>query len=336
MVVGPNGSGKTSLLESIYLLGSGRSFRTSRLQKIIRSGEREGTVFARIQSRNRVRQIGIQRSHEKLRIQVDQEEKKGRKALAEAFAVGVVAPGSHQIIEGGPQVRRQFFDWGVFHVEHSFKDSWAHYQRALKQRNELLAGEHVEREQVKLWNKSLVSSANQVISSRESYIEKLNQVLSEVSRELFDSLETQLEHYPGFSRKFSYEELLDRNFERDSKLGFTEQGPHRGDVRIRIGDHEARDWSSRGQQKLLVYTLVLSQLELIKQTTGVDAVLLLDDLPAELDGYHIERVLGWLGRRKNQVFITTTHRRLLPELPLNEAAMFHVKHGEVTSSSFYL
>src|SRR5208283_5507890 len=137
LVSGPNASGKTTLLEAIYVLGRGRSFRTRRLDHLIRTGCERLIVVGEVEIPGRV-MLGIEGSKAGMRAKIGGDRASSLAELATAFPVQIIDPEVHRLIEEGPSRRRRFLDWGVFHVEHGFVDQWQSYHQVLRQRNAAL------------------------------------------------------------------------------------------------------------------------------------------------------------------------------------------------------
>ena len=136
VISGENASGKTSLLEAIFVLGRGRSFRTAKADTLIRNGTGAFQLTARVRGDGTARPLGLRFSRDGIEARYSGRPVAGLAELATVLPVQAIDPEVHRLIEGGPQERRRFVDWGVFHVEPSFVDHWRRYQRALRQRNE--------------------------------------------------------------------------------------------------------------------------------------------------------------------------------------------------------
>ena len=155
LVSGPNASGKTSLLESIYVLGRGRSFRTRRLDNLIRSGADRFVIFGEVDLPERRVAVGVEGSGQGMRAKMSGERVASLAELAAVLPVQIIDPEVHRLIEEGPSRRRRFLDWGVFHVEHAFVDRWQRYQQVLRQRNAALKAKQ-PRGAVSAWDVELV------------------------------------------------------------------------------------------------------------------------------------------------------------------------------------
>lgn len=328
LISGLNGAGKTSILETIYCLSRGRSFRGSRLEQLVRSGESHFTLFCELQSDSASHRLGLEAGRGHKQIRVDGENKKSLAELATLLSVEVIDPEVHGLVSEGPEVRRRFLDYGVFHVEHGFLRAWREYKRALTQRNRALKLGLNDNEIV-VWDQLLVESGNLVTTSRQQYVESLQRNLSASGEVLLPGAELKCQYRTGWDSTQTLEQALFQAKNRDRELGVTSRGPHRADLILEFAGARARQRVSRGQQKLLASALVLSQCQSIYQATGRRPVLLLDDPAAELDRHSLERLLALVGAMDCQLIVTA----LLPDSIQvgNDAAVFHVEHGEVSS-----
>ncbi|MDH5230523.1 MAG: DNA replication/repair protein RecF [Gammaproteobacteria bacterium] len=333
LIYGPNGSGKTSLLEAIYLLSTAKSFRTSKSYKIINQEADLCNVFGIVTdsaSQQKYR-LGVQKAKKNTEVRIEGQKQQNVIQLAKNFPQIVITPNSHQLLEAGPQWRRKFFDWGVFHVKHSFGENWQHYNRALKQRNVLLHQGQQNTEwlrQIELWNDQLCQFAQSVTEDRKAYLELLKPYLAKYVTNFIQAGEVELEFKSGIPKGKTLAELLKNNIARDQSLGRTEYGPHRWDVSIKFNGREANQSVSRGQQKLIIYALSLAQLKVYAKGLESDATLLIDDLSAELDDEHTRLLIKALDQEFGQVFITTANLDTLPLEDMSEKEVFHVEHGE--------
>jgi DNA replication and repair protein RecF len=302
LISGPNASGKTSLLEAVYVLGRGRSFRTRRLEPLIRSGAEQLRVVGEAELPERRVTLGVEGSPDGLRARVGGERVASLAELAWVLPVQIIDPEIHRLIEEGPNRRRRFLDWGVFHVEHSFVDHWQRYQQALRQRNAALkAGQG--RSAVTVWDLELVRYGELITDARRRYTEQLVPVATSVAVQLM-GLDLTLGYRTGWAGA-DFREALEGSFARDHELGSTQVGPHRADLTIRLQGASVRDRVSRGQQKLLAAVLLLSQIKLFPQDSRTRPTLLLDDPAAELDAEHLKALLDEVRSQPLQLVVTT-------------------------------
>lgn len=303
LIRGPNASGKTSLLEAIYVLGRGRSFRTRRLDPLIRTGAERLMVVGDAELPERHVTLGVEGSAEGLRARIGGEQVASLAELAWVLPVQIIDPEIHRLIEEGPNRRRRFIDWGVFHVEHSFVEHWQRYQQALRQRNAALKARQ-SRPVVTAWDAELVRYGESISEARRRYITQLLPVAGSVGRRLLD-LELVLNYRTGWSADLDLRTALEAGFTRDQEFGATQVGPHRADLAIRLEGSSVRDRVSRGQQKLLAAVLLLSQIKLFPQDSRARPTLLLDDPAAELDSAHLRVLLDEVRAQPLQLIVTT-------------------------------
>ena len=303
LISGPNASGKTSLLEAVYVLGRGRSFRTRRLEPLIRSGADRMMVVGEAELPERRVTLGVEGSPDGLRARIGGERVASLAELAWVLPVQIIDPEIHRLIEEGPNRRRRFLDWGVFHVEHSFVEHWQRYQQALRQRNAALKARQ-GRPAVTVWDVELARYGELISEARQRYVEQLAPVAASVAAHLLD-LELVIAYRPGWAAATGLSTALEGSFARDLDLGATQVGPHRADLVIRLQGAGVRDRVSRGQQKLLAAVLLLSQIKLFPEDSRTRPTLLLDDPAAELDSVHLRALLDEVRSQPLQLVVTT-------------------------------
>lgn len=334
---GANGSGKTSLLEAIHLLALARSFRSTRLQPVIQYEQAACTVFGQVMLENeRVSNLGVLRQRDgDFLIRVDGENVRSAAQLAEMLPLQLINPDSFRLLEGAPKIRRQFLDWGVFHVEPRFLAVWQRLQKALKQRNSWLRHGTLDAVSQAAWDRELLLASAQIDEFRRAYIQALKPVFDRILAELVDLPGLSLSYFRGWDKDRDLSEVLAGSLLRDRQLGHTHSGPQRADLRLRQGSHNAAEVLSRGQQKLVVCALRIAQGHLLSQVRRNQCIYLVDDLPSELDEQHRKALCKLLEELKCQVFITCVNHELLSndwreDTPVS---LFHVEHGRITQTS---
>lgn len=323
LICGANASGKTSLLEAIFMLGRGRSFRTRNSERLIRHGHERLVVFGKTEGGS-PHLVGVQVSRAEGTIaKLDGEYVPTLAELSRAFAVQVIEPGVHRLIEEGAHRRRRWLDWAAFHVEPAFMDDWSRYSRVLKQRNAAL---RTQAEQASAWDAELVRLGEKLSDVRLSVIERLQPYWVEAVAALLDAPIT-LSYARGWNRELSLALALDTSRDRDRARGQTHTGPHRADIVLRIDGQPARDRLSRGQQKLAAIAMTLAQLHLLRDTTNPPLTLLLDDPAAELDPDRLTRFAAQVAKLDCQLIVTAlgTHSQPFGS-PDRE---FHVEQGVI-------
>lgn len=329
LFVGLNGSGKTSLLEAVYCLGRGRSFRSRRLATLVRKGAECLRVVAETRWQGQAVTLGLEARPGETRLRARGSAVASAAALAEFHRPQVIDPDIHKLLEEGPGRRRRYLDWGVFHVEPLFLATWQRYHRAIKQRNAVLRARGSD-PILRAWEEEVSVAGEALTAQRLDYLNRLEPVLREVGERLLGAAIT-LDYGRGWSGKGTLAEALRADEERDRRFGVTHSGPHRADITTRVDGVLARDRVSRGQQKMLAAALVLAQLKAQGAGQGVGDVLLLDDPAAELDARHLARLLDLVADLPAQLWVTSLTAQV-PGLAA-EGAMFHVEHGSISPAA---
>lgn len=334
LIVGDNGSGKSSLLEAMHLMAHGRSFRGRVRDGLIRQGEAALEVYLEWQQAAGQHRAGLRHTGSKWEARLDGANVNHLGELCAALAVVSFEPGSHILIHGSSEARRRYLDWGLFHVEQDFLPQWRRYARALKQRNALLRFPRAD-SQLDAWEHELAQSGEQLSAYRDAYVGRLQPHLDRVVAALFPTAgSVVLSLQPGWkAQELALVDALLLSRERDQGQGHTTIGPHRADLRLEFGHLPGRESLSRGQAKLAALSLLIAQAAHLAEHDGVWPVLQLDDLASELDRHHQQRVLQYLHGCGAQVFVTGTEPPAgLSDLGI-DVTMFHVEHGVLRASA---
>lgn len=329
LIVGDNGSGKTSLLEAMHLMAHGRSFRGRVRDGLIRSGDPALEVFVEWQAAGpTLHRGGLRHAGGSWEARIDGEAVAHLGELCRALAVVTFEPGSHALVDGGSETRRRFLDWGLFHVELGFLAQWRRHARALKQRNTLLRTRRADA-QLEAWEHELAVAGEALHQYRATYVAQLAPHFADaVHRLLPAAAGAALELLPGWrQQELSLSDALLLARDRDLVLGHTSVGPHRADLRLQLDGLPGREGLSRGQAKLAALALLLAQAGHLAAHEGRWPVLQLDDLASELDRHHQRRLLELLAGTGAQVFITGTEPPPALVALAAETRMFHVEHG---------
>jgi DNA replication and repair protein RecF len=295
---------------------------------LIREGNESLTVFGRISAAaGKSFTMGVRREKDALCLKLSNHEDPRILDLLRALPVQVLTPGLHALLESGPNQRRRFIDWGVFHVEPEFFPVWQRYNRVLRQRNACLR-KQLPATQVTAWDDALISSAERMDALRLRHVEDLRIHLQAAGH---ISTEVELQYLRGWPKEHSLRQLMRDNLSRDQRQGFTGMGPHRADLRLRWDGKSAIDVASRGEQKLLIAMLHLQQASVVGEKTGVSPVLLVDDIAAELGAEYRSLFADAAASSGMQVFMSFLERSQVPPI-VAASQMFHVKQGGVTPS----
>ena len=375
VIIGANGSGKTSLLEAIFLLSRGKSFRHHQPKRYIQHHQNNTTVHAKL---NDSRTLAIQKQADATTIlRLNQTTVYNQSILTEQLPTLLIDPSTMDMLEQGSASRRQLLDWLVFHMKQGFHPQWMAYQRLLKQRNSLLKSTRhltqVQLAELKSWDKGLSNHAALIHHYREQVFTEWQPYFAKSILQLLPSYAEQLSlsYNAGYDTSVALDVQLNERLEQDLQLGYTRIGNHRADIHVHwrsdesISDQttdartaasansiqtklptlkeQAANVLSRGEKKLLITALRLSQLPLLLNDEGgsdpfnddlsskATPVVLLDDITAELDDRAIEILLSTLAQLPCQVFMTSLTDDILPlvnEL-WSQPNVFHVKQGKI-------
>lgn len=338
--LGSNGSGKTSLLESVCFLAMGRSFRTSKSNNIINFNRQIASVVATYSDQTLTKDLKIMTIKHRSQDKVS----KIGGAVASVSEVAALTPTqiindeTSRLVFKDPEVRRKFLDWLVFYSNNNYHKLWRNFDKVLQQRNRLLKMRASKLacmlDQVDVMFAGL---SGQLAAARRTVWQKFQPVWQEISFQLNIgwSNAVEIELFDGWTGDLLQQ--LQTNRATDLKFGSTCCGPHKADLRLLINNSPAKEILSRGQGKVLSMAMILARAKFI--TTIADrqdfvSVLLIDDLCAELDDTNVKQVVKALcGLTANvQVFITGADKnKLLAILPKHRSCWFFVDHGQIES-----
>ena len=323
LLCGPNGAGKTAALEALHLLFRSRSFRTPRMSTVIRRDEKYLGVGATLtvdgletQAKTlRRRGGGVELYRDGVRL-------KQTSALARLQPIQLLLPNVADLVFGSPATRREWLDWGVFHVKPDYMRLLRAYARALSQRNAALR-RGTSGGELETWTAPLVSYGERVTEHRACYLET---VLASVHAALDDLTDTTPRLELRLRRGWSDGNLTDalgQSHARDVKSGVTHTGPHRADVDVIVDGAGAASTLSRGQGKIVATAMRIGQALALSAST--QTLFLIDEVGAELDPAHNAKLFSAMARLQGQVVATSAREARLPTGV--GGRVFHVKHG---------
>ena len=355
VIIGANGSGKTSLLEAIFLLSRGKSFRHHQPKRYIQHHQPTATVHASLSDGS---SLAIQKNTDaSTLLRLNHNTVYNQSILTEQLPTLLIDPSSMDMLEQGSASRRQLLDWLAFHMKQAFHPQWVAYQRLLKQRNSVLKRSRSlnanQLAELQAWDAGLSNHAALIHHYRQHLFDAWQPYFAEAIDKLLPAYsgQLQLSYQAGFDTSRPLDEQLSERLEQDSQLGYTRIGSHRADIHVHwregsgaLGNikEQAANVLSRGEKKLLITALRLSQLPLLLNHAAHDEryantrarptpVVLLDDVTAELDARAIDILLTTLAELPCQVVLTSLTQEILPQVQCywQMPTMFHVKQGVV-------
>lgn len=315
-ITGPNGSGKTAILEAVSYLSVAGSWKVDRDSEVIQWEQ----PFARVVSGDR--EIVLQRSPSIKRLRIDGISKRLSEVLGSLPTV-IFQPDDSQLVHGSPSYRRKTLDRLLSQTQPGYAKALLTLQKILKQRNHLLkmvAGSKSSPSELSFWDQELVLVSQVIQAARKELLRQFSETVSTHFAELMP--ETLPAHLDYQESNASLEHLEQNRF-KELAIGTTLYGPHREDLRIFLGDHPAEEVMSRGQTRAFVLAFRLAELSYIKEHLETPPVLLLDDIFAEFDSERRERIFKLLG--EYQTILTETELTGLPKAVLNRLSVVALK-----------
>ena len=326
LIVGLNGSGKSSLLEAVHILGSGRSFRSHRLRDVIAHGKSSLRVVGRVASNDGTTvTIGVEHTPTGSRLRRNGADVRVTSVLAASLPSVIVTPESYRLITDGADLRRRLIDRLLFHVEPEYLEHYQRYRHALRQRNAAIRGD-VPDEEFGGWDTELATAGEQLTELRVRYLERALPGMEDTVAKLV-GMPIGIRFHRGWDSTVSLEQAYARSLASDRLRGYTQAGPHRADLRFAVDGRPAQHTLSRGETKLFVTAVSVAQVRDLAMTLGYPPVVLVDDLASELDADGANRCLTELKATGAQLFLTAIPGHEPAGGVMEGARAFHVERG---------
>lgn len=331
LITGDNGAGKTALLEALYTLGRGKSFRENQTRHIIAHDESQFRLIATLAQHGQTRRLGMEKSAREHRLRLDGEDLKHLSQLAALLPIEIINADNFALIDQGPEHRRRFADYGLFYAEPRFLPAWQRYQYALKNRNAALRADWPDA-QIRPFHKLLAEHAATIDQYRRAYLAELEHTLNHYHAELGGLDPIRIHYQRGWAAEHDLADLLDRHLARDRQLKHTRDGIHRSDLRFYSGERDIAHHYSRGQQKTLMAALILAQSQHIARHFGQHPIMLVDDISAELDPARRHMLLDFLIASGAQIFITQIRDHSPLAIPCAHRR-YRIDHGHIEAEN---
>ena len=284
---GNNAQGKTNILEAVYMSGTTKSHRTNKDLELIRFSEEESHISTIVRKNGISHKIDIHLKNNKSKgVAIDGIPIKKASELFGMINFVFFSPEDLNIIKNGPSEKRRFMDIELCQLNKVYLSNLANYNKIVIQRNRLLKDLYFRKDledTLDIWDFQLYEYGQKIIEMREAFVERLNQIIFNIHHSLSGGKENLKIVYLKNCEKENLLEQLKINREKDLKLKTTTVGPHRDDLGFYFDGMDVRKFGSQGQQRCAALSLKLSEIELVKSTTGDTPILLLDDVLSELD-----------------------------------------------------
>lgn len=303
-IVGPNGIGKTNILEAIYVICQGRSFRLNKDLELVRKGQDWARLEANFdldgKREKRVLKLSVIGDKVAKKLEIDEANRMPSRNL---LPIVVFEPDQMRMLTEGPDLRRSYLDDRISFLDRDYAKNLADYKRTLAQRNRLLKmikKDEAKKEDLFIWHVKLSEVAEPIILARKKYIDELNEILEKDYRRISKKEDSvSAEYQPSFIKDSSTAlsndlfKKLEEDVDIDIQTGFTRRGPHRDDWLIKLNGQEASTGASRGEIRTLILSLKLYEFEHLRESFGITPLVLLDDVMSELDATRRKELLGF-------------------------------------------
>jgi len=336
IILGKNGHGKTNLLEGIHILSMGKSFRTNIDTEMINFDSDYFRVRGEFDKEGSALSVEMNMNRNDRLFKINGAEKRKNADLLENVYTVIFSPDDLRIIKEEPEKRRKFIDRQLFQLKPTYYKELAKYKKVLKNRNASLKEEEIDEGLLDVWDEYLIEIGAKIMIERKDILLKINEISREINRSITNSKENlKVEYEPYIDIKPDQEEqkielrkIFQKSRKKDIERKTTTSGPHKDDIKISLDDIDTKKYGSQGQQKTAALALKLAELRIIKEETGEDAILLLDDVLSELD---IDRQNYLINSFKdNQVIISAADISESIIKKLHESRIYKVNKGEIS------
>lgn len=349
IIIGDNAQGKTNLVEALYTLGFGKSFRTSQDKELIKLDTDFTHVSGNIYQKNRKVQIDYKYNiQQKKEIKVNDLPLKKLGDLLGTLNVVIFSPEDLQLVKGSPNLRRKFMDKSISQMHPNYYHLLVEYNKIMKQRNNLLKSNNAKAPSevmMSIWDEQLASVGSKIMIYRLKFLNSLKSTAHKIHSEISHHTESLEIIYQSnyLPKNLEDEDLYDKIYNGilwllkdkisiDYKRGYTSVGPHRDDLSFYINSNESRKFASQGQVRTVALSLKLSEISIIKDSLDESPILILDDVLSELDPIRQNQLVQYISEL--QTFITTTEINSLLYERISDAKMIQIKNGSITEGVY--
>ncbi len=316
LIYGKNGQGKTSLIEAVHFLATGKSFRTKKNKELIKYNWNRVTVFGKYINKNEnENMIAIDVNEDKRDFYVNRTKNSYIDYVGLLNIISFI-PEDIELIVGNPGVRRNFFNYEISQAKKNYLKSIVDFEKILKTRNKLIKDKKTEDEIYKIYNEKFIEEGLNIILYRREFIRSLSILLNLNYRKLFDEkseLKLKYECFLGNIEKQSREELKEKfeiqcrkKYEREKYLGFSLLGPQKDDFVFELNGKNAKMYSSQGEKKSIIFSLKVSEIDMLVKEKNEYPIFIMDDVASYFDEIRKKSILNYFVNKKIQCFITST------------------------------
>lgn len=325
VITGKNGVGKTTLLEAICILGSGRSFRSAKNVDFIRRGDEFSLLSAEVDNGGLVSSLQVRIYPQGKKVFLEEKLVKSTELLLKKLPSIIFSPADHSIIDGDSSDRKFFLNRAASHLDWDYVTHLGEFNKSLLQRNRLLK-DALENswnssrlhDQISVWDEQLIHSGAHILSMRSEYLFALQSKVSSEYKKIAKKEDDFTLLYQPFGEEISdfpnaiseWKELFSKKLKdslrRDTAIGSTQAGPHKDEIQLILNGNKVKFYGSQGEKRTCALALRLGELALFRSRTNREPILLFDDVSSELDRTRRQSLVNLLRQEKAQVLITAT------------------------------
>ncbi len=312
---GKNGQGKTSLLEAVYFNATGKSFRTSKANEMMKYGVKRTGVYIVYRDNIGEKTLTVKFNDNKKEYYYNNKKVPYDEFYGKLNVVTYI-PEDIVLITGSPSIRRTFFDGEIAQTNSEYFQDLKNYNKPLKIRNKYLKEERTKDTEYLVYEDEFIKYGAKVIEKRLEYVQKISIILNLNYRKLFDNkkeLSLSYECHLGNIKKLSLKEIekllrekIKKNFSQEKRYGFSLCGPQKDDFLFILNGHEAKSTASQGEKKSIIFSLKLSEIDMVIREKKENPVLIIDDISSYFDSNRKESILNYLEKRNIQVLVSST------------------------------
>lgn len=332
IIYGPNGSGKTNIVEAIYLLSLSKSFRSNNDKVMIKKGCLKAKVKGNVLNNGYDDEFRVEIGETGKNVFINEEKKDRISEYVSRLNVVLFNPVDTRLIDDAPEKRRKLLNIEISQLYKQYLVVLSNYQRILKQRNFYLRGMYINGNYTNAYldilTEKLIEYGSIICKYRLDFINKINEYIGEYFKSIFGNGTLKIRYVSSFKNK-TREELMAKfkeNYQKEMEIGKTLDGPHHDDIVFLLDNNSLKDFGSEGQRKNAIISFKLAEIKVIYDIKGFYPILILDDLFSELDKKKINNLVKLLDKDV-QTFITTTEISNVSKKLIKDAKVIKVEYG---------
>lgn len=334
IIYGLNGSGKTNIVEAIYMLALTKSFRINNDKIMIKKGKIKAKIKGNVLKKNDENEFGVEISNDGKIVTINGEKQDKVSDYVSRINVILFNPSDTRLIDDAPSERRKMLNIEISQIYKEYLVVLTNYQRILKQRNFYIRGMYINgsytSEYLDILTKKLVEYGKVICKYRQDFIDNINKYITSNYEKIFGSGTLKIRYVSTFKNK-SEDDLIKKfkdNYQKELSVGKTLEGIHHDDIMFILDNNNLKEWGSEGQRKNAIISFKLAEINVINEIKNYYPILILDDLFSELDKEKITNLLGMLDRNV-QTFITTTDLKNISKKVIKDAKKIKVCDGAI-------